>query len=216
MPLLLAAKAAGQETRRPLTTGKSVIFVMMHGGPSQFETWDPKQDGPANGRSASGVVQTSIPGVHFGATFPRLARHANKLAIVRNYQAENGNHDIKPVVSPYSLNANLGSLYARVVGSLRPNGMPTNVALFPNSVDPRGPGMRNNFGNFLSTGSLGRGFFPFVPGRGRPDAAEHDAEPEPGTPRRPPGPAGPDRYPAPPGRCFGCDGRRGPLSRPGP
>jgi hypothetical protein len=164
LPMLLASKASANDTRRPLTTGKSVIFVMMHGGPSQFETWDPKQDGPASGRSASGVAQTTIPGVHFGATFPKLARHANKLAIVRNYQAENGNHDIKPVVSPYSLNANLGSLYSRVVGSLGANGMPTNVAIFPNSVDPRGPGARSNFGNFLSTGTLGASYAPFVPG----------------------------------------------------
>ncbi len=154
LPLLLAARAAGQEARRPLTTGKSVIFLMMHGGPSQFETFDPKQDGPPSGRSANGVVQTRVPGVVFGSSFPKLARHADRLAVVRNYQAENGNHDIKPVVSPYSLNANLGALYARVVGALRPSGMPTNVAIFPNSVDPRGPGPRNNFGNFLSTGAL--------------------------------------------------------------
>src|SRR5205823_5264815 len=46
------------------------------------------------------------------------------------------------------------------------NGMPTNVALFPNAVDPRGPGARNNFGNFTSTGPLGASYSPFVPGAG--------------------------------------------------
>jgi len=64
------------------------------------------------------------------------------------------------------MGANLGSIYARVAGSLRPNGMPTNVALFPSSVDPRGPGARANFGNFTSTGSLGASYSPFVPGAG--------------------------------------------------
>ena len=49
---------------------------------------------------------------------------------------------------------------------LRANGMPTNVAVFPNSVDPRGPGARSNFGNFLSTGGLGASYAPFVPGAG--------------------------------------------------
>ena len=166
LPALLAGKALATEAGRPLTTGKSVIMVMMHGGPSQIETWDPKPDAPSNNRSATGRVQTSIPGVSFGGTFPRIAERAHKLAIVRNYQVENGNHDIKPVVSPHSLNANLGSLYARVAGSLRANGMPTNVALFPNSVDARGPGARTNFGNFTSTGALGASYSPFVPGAG--------------------------------------------------
>src|SRR4051794_25324414 len=81
LPLLLASKAAGNDGRRSLTTGKSVIFLMMHGGPSQFETWDPKQDGPINVRSATGVVPTSVPGLRFGATFPKLARHAHRLAV---------------------------------------------------------------------------------------------------------------------------------------
>lgn len=166
LPMLLAGKAAGAEAGRALTTGKSVIFLMMHGGPSQFETWDPKEGPPSNAMSATGRVQTTVPGTQFGGTFHRLARHAHRLAVVRNYQVENGNHDIKPVVSPHSLGANLGSLYARVAGTLRPNGMPTNTALFPNSVDPSGPGPRSNFGNFLSTGALGASYSPFVPGAG--------------------------------------------------
>ena len=166
LPTLLAGKAAGSEPRRQLTTGKSVIMLMMHGGPSQIETLDPKPDAPSNNRSATGRVQTSVPGVWFGGTFPKIAARANHLAVVRNYPVENGNHDIKPVVSPHSLGANLGSLYARVAGTLRGNGMPTNVALFPSSVEARGPGARNNFGNFTSTGSLGASYSPFVPGAG--------------------------------------------------
>jgi len=164
LPMMLAAKAAGAEAgRRPLT-GKSVVFLMMHGGPSQFETFDPKPDGASNVRSATGQMRTSIPGVTFGGTFPRLARLADRLAIVRSYNSGNGNHDIKPVVSPHSLGSNLGSLYARVAGTLRDTGMPTNVALFPNSVDAAGPGPRANFGNFLSTGALGASYAPFMPG----------------------------------------------------
>ncbi len=166
LPMLLAAKAQGAQTGRNLTTGKSVIFLMMHGGPSQIETFDPKPNAPSNNRSATGQARTAIPGVTFGGTFPRLAARADKVAVVRNYHVENGNHDIKPMVSPYSLSANLGSLYSRVVGTLSPNGMPTNVALFPNSVDARGPGPRSNFGNFMSTGSLGASYSPFVPGAG--------------------------------------------------
>src|SRR5690242_5500351 len=99
LPALLAAKSQGAETGRSLTTGKSVIFLFQQGGPSQFETYDPKMDAPANIRSTTGAIPTSIPGVTFGGTFPKIARLANHCAIVRSFQTEGGNHDIKPIVS---------------------------------------------------------------------------------------------------------------------
>src|SRR5579862_8176325 len=55
-------------------TGKSVIFLFLHGGPSQIETFDPKMTAPSNIRSATGEVSTTIPGVTFGGTFPKLAQ----------------------------------------------------------------------------------------------------------------------------------------------
>jgi hypothetical protein len=44
-------------------TDKSVIFLFLHGGPSQFETFDPKPNAPVEIRSATGEVKTSIPGI---------------------------------------------------------------------------------------------------------------------------------------------------------
>jgi hypothetical protein len=166
LPLLLAGRARATAGSRSLATGKSVIFLFQQGGPSQFETWDPKMSAPSNIRSVTGETQTSVPGLTFGSTFTRLAPLADRLAVVRSFQSGNGNHDIKPIVSPHSLNANLGSLYARVVGSTRPSGMPTNCAVFPNAVDPQGPGPSNTFGTFASPGNLGPSYVPFVPGTG--------------------------------------------------
>jgi hypothetical protein len=166
LPMLLRGRAAATESGRSLATGKSVIFLMQQGGPSQFETWDPKMNAPSNTRSQTGEVQTSVPGLTFGGTYTRLAPWAHRLAIVRSYHSGNGNHDIKPIVSPASLNANVGSLYARVVGTTRPTGMPTNCAVFPNAVDPTGPAPNNSFGVFASSGTLGPSYVPFVPGTG--------------------------------------------------
>src|SRR5947199_9147636 len=69
---LLGARAAAAPSSSPVT-GKSVIFLHMHGGPSQFDTFDPKMTAPEGVRSTTGEVQTSLPGVTFGRTFPRLA-----------------------------------------------------------------------------------------------------------------------------------------------
>jgi Protein of unknown function (DUF1501) len=146
---------------------KSVIFLFMHGGPSQFETFDPKMDAPSNIRSATGEVKTTIPGVTFGGTFQKLARLADKFSIVRSFVTGDGNHDIKPVVGKDSLKANLGSLYARVAGAMRKGStMPNNVALFPRSVDPGAGPAITNFGDFASAGEVGAAYRPVVPGAG--------------------------------------------------
>ena len=42
---LLAVKARAES--RQLLTGKSVIFLFLHGGPSQIETFDPKMTAPS-------------------------------------------------------------------------------------------------------------------------------------------------------------------------
>jgi hypothetical protein len=163
---LLTARARAAEARRPITD-KSVIFLFLHGGPSQVETFDPKMTAPAEIRSTTGEVATRLPGVTFGGTFPRLAALADRLAIVRSYVAGDGNHDIKPVVGRDTFGANLGSIYARVAGNNHPvTGLPTNAILFPRAVDPStGPAI-TNFGRFHATGSLGPAYAPFDPSVG--------------------------------------------------
>jgi hypothetical protein len=84
LPQLLSARAQGQG-RRSLTSGKSVIFLYQFGGPSQFETFDPKMSAPDGIRSVTGEIPTAIPGLTFGSSFPQLARRANKFTVVRSY-----------------------------------------------------------------------------------------------------------------------------------
>ena len=83
LPGLLAARAQAAAAGRPVTD-KSVIFLFMHGGPSQVETFDPKMTAPVGIHSATGEVGTTIPGVTFGATFEKVARLANTLTVVRS------------------------------------------------------------------------------------------------------------------------------------
>jgi hypothetical protein len=166
LPDLLAAKARAAEGR-PLLRDRSVIFLFLHGGPSQIETFDPKMTAPAEVRSATGEVATRLPGVTFGGSFPRLAGLADRLTVVRSYVAGDGNHDIKPVVCRDTFGANLGSIYARVAGSNHPaTGLPTNVTLFPRAVDPTTHPPTLAFGRWNATGSLGLAYAPFDPSVG--------------------------------------------------
>jgi hypothetical protein len=165
LPWLRRMQAQAAAAGRPLTTDKSVIFLFLHGGPSQIETFDPKRTAPEGIRSATGEIATALPGVTFGSTFTRLARLADRLAVVRSYRPGDANHDIKPVVHREFLNANLGSIYARVAGTThRVTGIPTNAALIPRSVDPTTQPAQLGFGNFFSAGGVGGAYAPFVPG----------------------------------------------------
>jgi hypothetical protein len=166
LPQWLGMRAAATESRR-VTTDKSVIFLFLHGGPSQIETFDPKMTAAAEFRSRTGEVATCLPGITFGGTFPRLAARADKLTVVRSFVTGDGNHDIKPVVGRDTFGANLGSIYSRVAG---PNHtqtcLPTNVLLLPRAVDSSTRPGTTNFGRFNSTGSLGNAFAPFDPSAG--------------------------------------------------
>jgi hypothetical protein len=164
---LLGARALAADAK-PLATGKSVIFLFQFGGPPQTETFDPKMGAPDGVRSVIGEVGTSIPGITFGSMFPKLGQRASKLAVVRSYVPgrEISNHLIYPIVHPTeTAGACLGSLYSRLAGMTNPeSGMPTNAAVFPNSVDPTRQPTRMDFGNFLATGPVGTAYAPFVPG----------------------------------------------------
>jgi hypothetical protein len=160
------SRAADSIGSRPVQN-KSVILLFLHGGPSQFETFDPHMFAPAETRSTTGEVQTSLPGITFGGTFPKLAKLADKVSIVRSYVPGDANHDIKPVVCKDTFGANLGSVYSYVAGSNHPvTGLPTNVALFPRAVDPERQAGQTGFGKFDAVGSFGSATAPFMPGAG--------------------------------------------------
>ncbi len=82
---LLQSKADAATLSSPIVKDKAVIFLFRHGGPSQTETFDPKMTAPVGIQSATGELQTTIPGVTFGGTFPRLSALADKVSIVRSY-----------------------------------------------------------------------------------------------------------------------------------
>jgi hypothetical protein len=162
--LLGTRAAAGVKT--PLTD-RSVIFLFQHGGPSQFETLDPKMTAPEGIRSTTGEIDTTLPGITFGSTFRQLAKRAHRLAVVRSYVPGDANHDAKPIVHRETLGANLGSFYARVVGLNHPaTGIPTNMLLYPQALGSGAQPPVQGLGSFAAAGPLGDAYAPFIPGGG--------------------------------------------------
>ncbi|MHC5536768.1 DUF1501 domain-containing protein [Singulisphaera rosea] len=74
------------------TSSRSVILLMMVGGPSQLETFDPKPDAPLEVRGPFSTIATAIPGVRINEHLPRLARRMDRLSLIRSLR-----HDSAPI-----------------------------------------------------------------------------------------------------------------------
>jgi hypothetical protein len=93
--LRLRAKAAlgsGAGAGRPYVRPTSCILIWMDGGPTHYETFDPKPDAPKEIRGEYEPIATKVPGVFFSRHMKRLAAIADKLTIVRSIQHNQGNH----------------------------------------------------------------------------------------------------------------------------
>jgi hypothetical protein len=91
LPDLMRLRAAASTAGRP-TRNTSVVWLWLGGGPTHIETFDPKMSAPAEFRSTVGAVQTSLTGVQFGGVLPRMARVADKMAVVRSFAHSNSGH----------------------------------------------------------------------------------------------------------------------------
>lgn len=71
---------------------KSVLVVMLTGGPSQLDTVDPKPEAPAEVRGEFNTISTKIPGVAFCEHLPMLAARADRWSILRTMAHREQNH----------------------------------------------------------------------------------------------------------------------------
>jgi hypothetical protein len=62
----------------------SCILLMLVGGPSQLDTWDMKPEAPSDIRGPFRPIKTNVPGIEISEIFPRMARHADKYALIRS------------------------------------------------------------------------------------------------------------------------------------
>ena len=74
-------------------TAKHCIFIFLCGGPSQNDLWDLKPDAPDGIRGVFQAIDTNVPGIHFGELIPQVARHADKLAVIRSMTHDDNGHD---------------------------------------------------------------------------------------------------------------------------
>jgi hypothetical protein len=152
---------------------RAVVLLFLSGGASHIETFNPNMDAPSPYRSLTGGIQTSLPGVTFGGTFPLLAQHAHEMVVVRSFQHPIAGHveAIRHVLSggtdpsgKGSSGFGIGAAYARLRGSNHPRtGMPTTALLNSDEVDPQYRNEKDRVERGSASNGLGPNYAPFLP-----------------------------------------------------
>jgi hypothetical protein len=151
-------EAAASMTRND----RSLILLMLVGGPSQLETFDPKPDAPREIRGPFGSIATRVPGVRVNEFLPEVARRMDRLTLVRSMH-----HDASPIhetgcqlIQTGALcrlgeeHPHVGSVVARARGAR--SGMPPFVVL-PTPIGKTGVGLSHG----QTAGPLGPEFEPY-------------------------------------------------------
>jgi len=112
------AEASGKGLRR-------CIFILLTGGPSHIETFDPKPGAPAEIRGPFKPIATATVGIQFCETLPLLAQRSEKFSLVRSLSHEatpiheTGQQLLQAGRLAYGnvLPPSLGSIVSRLLGS---------------------------------------------------------------------------------------------------
>jgi hypothetical protein len=88
----LRLRAYGAGAPAPEAQARSCILIWMDGGPTHYETFDPKPEAPKEIRGEFKAIPTRVPGVSFSEHLKRLAGIADKFAVIRSIHHNQGNH----------------------------------------------------------------------------------------------------------------------------
>ncbi len=72
---------------------RHVIYLYMAGGMSHIDTFDPKPEAPREIRGPVSAIPTNVDGIQLGECLPMLARHMDKVALVRSLSTKQGAHE---------------------------------------------------------------------------------------------------------------------------
>lgn len=126
--------------------GRSCILLWMAGGPSQFETFDPKPGARTQGLTKA--IATNVGGIQIAEHWTRTAQVMNELAVIRSMTSKEGNHGRATYLLHTSyppsggiVHPGFGSLVAQQLGTANFD-LPHFVSISGQSVGPSFLGVR--------------------------------------------------------------------------
>jgi hypothetical protein len=161
----LAAGAAGmglmetlavhaQELRR---REMSCILLFMNGGPSQFETFDPKP-GHANGGPTE-AIDTAVNGIRIANPWTNVAREMSSITLIRSMTNREGEHQRATYLMKTGY-LPVGGVRFPSIGSIVASEIAPRTSELPHFVQVGGRGL----GGAINSGFLGMQYAPFAVG----------------------------------------------------
>jgi hypothetical protein len=86
LPAVSGAAGASSVKRR------SCIFILLQGGPSHHDLWDPKPEASVEIRGPFESIATSVSGLRFGSPLGQTANIADRLCVIRSMTHQFNNH----------------------------------------------------------------------------------------------------------------------------
>ncbi len=84
--------AAAQASLSGTKLQTAVILIWLRGGASHLETFDPKPEASSEFRGPYAAINTDVPGIQICELLPRLAKMADRYAILRSMAHTGGGH----------------------------------------------------------------------------------------------------------------------------
>jgi Protein of unknown function (DUF1501) len=88
----LAGLLAAEQASPRLSRDFSVILFWANGGPSHIDIFDLKPQAPVEYRGPFRPIRTNVPGIEINELLPRLAKCADKFALLRSLHHERAEH----------------------------------------------------------------------------------------------------------------------------
>jgi len=127
----LAAANPRSVPPRKQPVAEACLVIYLAGGPSQYETFDPKPLAPRRIRGPWGAIATATPGVQLGEMLPRLARLTDRLALLRGLNHTNALHNPWPMLTGHPATRITLTAAAAHLGRARDRELPGFVNLGP-------------------------------------------------------------------------------------
>jgi hypothetical protein len=114
LPAVLRADTQRSNPRRP----KSVIYIVLGGGPSHIDSWDLKPDAPSEYRGPFKPIPTKLPGVQVCELMPLQASVMDRLALLRGVRSVENDHFLSEVYTGLPRTAGKRPAFGSVVSLL--------------------------------------------------------------------------------------------------
>ena len=97
---------------------KAVINIFLGGGRPHHDMWDIKRDAPDEIRGEFKAIDTAVPGIQIGESFPKIASMMDKFVAIRSVIGSAGGHDGYQCMSGWGRNQKIVGVGYPSIGSV--------------------------------------------------------------------------------------------------